>query len=219
VEFPVNGNRDAIIQEDTVIRGEIRNGRRVEVHGYVEGELAAELVVIHPQGQVYGTLRADAADVSGTAQGKMFIRNLMSIRSTGTVSGNVQYGQLAMEQGGNLSAELKNVPPSIGGDLQISVDRGRSATVTRFDLTALDPDDSPNALVYTVSNARGGYVVLATSPQVPVSRFTQADLELGGVSYVHDGGAGTQGSFDVVVTDAAGATSGAPRTVAVSVRG
>jgi cytoskeletal protein CcmA (bactofilin family) len=215
----VNGSRDAIIQQDTVIRGEIRNGRRVEVHGYVEGELAAELVVIHPHGQVYGILRADAADVAGTAQGKMFVRNLMSIRSSGTVSGNVQYGQLAMEQGGNLSAELKNVPPSIGGDLHISVDRGRSAAITRYDLTALDPDDSATALVYSVSNARSGYLVLADAPQNPVSRFTQADVESGTVYYVHDGGAAAEGAFDVVVTDAAGATSGAPRTVAVSIRG
>ncbi len=212
-------SRDAIIQNDAVIRGEIRNGRRVEIHGYVEGDVAAELVVIHPQGQVYGTMKVDAADIAGTAQGRMFVRNLMNIRSSGKVSGNIQYGQLAMEQGGDLTAELKNVPPSISGDLSINVKRGRSAAVTRRDLTALDPDDQATDLTYSVIDARHGYIVLSTAPSHPVTQFTQADLERGFVFYVHDGGGAEQAGFDVVVADASGATSGAPRTIEVLVDG
>jgi cytoskeletal protein CcmA (bactofilin family) len=216
----VTGNkRDAIIQQDMVIRGEIRNGRRIEIHGYVEGDLAAETVVVHPTGQLYGTLRAETAEIFGMAQGKLFVRNLMSVRASGSVIGNVQYGQLALESGGNLSAELKNVPPRIGGDLQISVERGRSAAITRMDLTALDPDDSAANLTYSVTNATHGYIVLSREPTRPVAQFTQADLEAGWVYYVHDGSGTPHGSFDVVVADAAGATSGPPQTVAVEIRG
>jgi cytoskeletal protein CcmA (bactofilin family) len=221
VETSLNGigNRDAIIQKDAVIRGEIRNGRRVEVYGYVEGELGAEEAVVHHGGQVYGTLRVDAADISGVVQGKMFIRNLMTIRADGRVSGNVQYGQLAMEQGGELSAELKNVPPSLSGDMVISVNRGRSAQVTRRDLNAFDPDDKATDLSYAVTNPRSGYLVLSTAPTYPVTRFTQADLDQGIVFYVHDGGGEPSGGFDIVVTDASGGNTGSPRKVEVDIRG
>ena len=35
--------REAIIQEDTIIKGKIRNCRQMEIYGFVEGELAAEV--------------------------------------------------------------------------------------------------------------------------------------------------------------------------------
>ena len=39
--------REAIIQDDTMIKGRIRNCRQMEIRGYFEGELAAEEVNVH----------------------------------------------------------------------------------------------------------------------------------------------------------------------------
>ncbi|MES0403790.1 MAG: cadherin-like domain-containing protein, partial [Hyphomicrobium sp.] len=52
-----------------------------------------------------------------------------------------------------------------------------------------------------------------------VATFTQADLERGSVLFLHDGTDTPDASFDVVVADKAGATSGAAQTVKVAVRG
>jgi hypothetical protein len=89
--------------------------------------------------------------------------------------------------------------------------------VTVVDLTAIDPDDDTTDLVYTVSNTVNGFLTLAHAADARISTFTQADLEANNVSFRHDGSAGDRASFDVVVTDASGATSGAPRTVVVTV--
>ncbi|KAB2851769.1 MAG: hypothetical protein F9K44_00375 [Hyphomicrobiaceae bacterium] len=206
-----------IVREDTAIKGQIRNCRQIEIYGYVEGEVAAQTVLVHPTGRCYGTIKAESADIHGDLQGDVVVRNLISIRNTGSVSGNVQYGQLSMEMGGSLSAEVRNVPPSISGDLEVTVDRGRSVRITRQDLTALDPDDKAQDLIFTVSNAKNGYITLAAAPSRPVSRFTQADLDGGGVLFTHDGTDTAAASFDVVVADRAGANSGA-QTVRVAVR-
>lgn len=207
-----------IVAEDTFIRGKIRNCRRIEVFGQVEGELSAEAVHIHEGGRFRGRVRADNTDVNGTLQGHVSVRNLISIRSSGEVSGNVQYGQLAMEIGSSLSADVRNVPPSIGGDLDLTVYRGRSVGITLEDLTAIDPDDDAKDLTYTVSNAANGFVSLSDAPTEPVETFTQADLEAGRVVFRHDGSATDRASFDVLVTDASGATSGDPQAVKVTVR-
>ena len=90
--------------------------------------------------------------------------------------------------------------------------------ITLQDLTALDPDDAAEHLTFTVSRAKNGFVTLATDPARPVRRFTQADLERGTVLFRHDGTDGPLASFDVVVADHAGATSGAAQTVNVAVR-
>ncbi len=210
--------REAIIQEDTVIKGKIRNCRQMEIRGYFEGELTAEEVLVHQGGTFYGTLKSDCADVAGSVQGEVFVKKLISIRSSGSVNGHVRYGHLAMEMGADLSAELRNVPPRLEGDLDVNVRRGKSAIITTESVTAVDPDDAPDHLTYSVSNPTNGFVVLANQPGTAVSHFTQADIEAGRVLFAHSGGAGEAASFDIVVADDSGGTSGGAQTVHVHVR-
>ena len=40
-----------VVREDTIIKGEIRNCRQMEVYGYVEGDMVADSLLIHPGGQ------------------------------------------------------------------------------------------------------------------------------------------------------------------------
>jgi cytoskeletal protein CcmA (bactofilin family) len=210
-----------IVTEDTVIRGvrELRNCRQLEVFGYLEGDVAAKSVLVHPNGRLFGKVQSDNAEIHGTLQGEVVVKHLIDIRSSGNVSGNIRYGKLALEVGGNLSAEVKNVPPTLAGDLQIEVARGGSVPITLQDLNALDPDDSSKDLKFTLSNLRNGYVALASSPRKAVTSFTQADLEGGQVAFVHDGRSASTASFDIVVADRSGNTSGAPQTVRVAIRG
>ena len=207
-----------IVREDTFIKGKIRNCRRIEIFGQVEGDLSTEEMVVHEGGRFRGKAKSDSADVHGDLRGNVTVRNLISIRNSGSVNGNVQYGRLAMEAGGSLSADVRNVPPAIAGDLDLTVYRGRSVAVTLEDLTAVDPDDAAKDLTYTVSNAVNGFVALTSAPAVPVPTFTQEDLEADKVTFRHDGTATDTASFDVVVTDASGANSGQPQTVRVTVR-
>ena len=208
-----------VVGEDTVIKGGIRNGRQVEVFGYVEGEVESESLIVHRQGRLYGKIRVDRAEVHGELQGEVVVKTLISIGSTGSVTGNVHYGQLAIEHGGNLSADVRNVPPSLAGDFQLEVDRGKSVQVTLQDINALDPDDSATELVFDVTHPLRGFVALSDAPSRAVTKFTQADLQAGKILFTHDGSSGSIASFDVAVTDHAGATSGPPQIVKVEVRG
>ena len=213
----MQGQGVAVISDGTALKGEIRNVRHLEVHGYIEGRVIGGNVIIHPGGRVFGTVKSDTLQVLGTFQGDAAIKSLLHVGANGTVRGNVRYGRLAVDAGGELEADVRNIPPELAGDLNITVRRGGSVCVTTVDLTAFDPDDSAQTLTYSVSNVSGGFVALVAAPRQPVAAFTQADLAAGQVLYVHDGGGAAAGSFDVVVTDKAGATSGAPMTVTASV--
>ncbi|MFP3920629.1 MAG: cadherin-like domain-containing protein [Dichotomicrobium sp.] len=215
----VGKSREAVIQEDTVIKGEISNCEYIEVYGYVEGELAASRVLVQDGGKVFGTLRAGDAEVQGVLQGEVFVDRLIKIGSTGNVNGDVQYGQIAMDLGGELSAKLRNVPPEIKGDLELSVKKGKAVRITLVDLNAVDPDDHAKDLKFSVSNARGGFIAHAKAPTTPIDTFTQADLESGSVAFVHDGASTDKAGFDVQVQDAKGASSGTPKSVNVLVQG
>jgi cytoskeletal protein CcmA (bactofilin family) len=209
--------RDALIQGDTIIKGTILNAGAIDVYGYVEGNVAAQELRVHEGGRIAGKLKADTAEVRGTLQGEAVVKRLIRITSTGVVEGDIRYGSIALEAGGDLSAELRNIPPEIAGDLELVVSRGQAVTVTVMDLIAVDPDHSPDALTFTVSNPVDGWVALTEAPRDPVTSFRQADIDAGRVQFVHDGSAGKLASFDVVVVDGAGAASGAAQTVKVAV--
>ncbi len=216
------GERDGIviINSDTAFQGSLRNCKRLEIFGYVEGDVATGELIVHEGGNFHGQAQTTTADVSGTVQGDIVVDGLIRIHPTGIVAGTVHYGRLAMESGGNLSAEMRNVPPRLMGDFEISVLRGRSARITTEDITAVDPDDKASDLVFTVSNETNGAVSItgvAANGSVDHT-FTQADLAGGRVVFKHDGSAADGASFDVIVADKAGGTSGAPQTVKVSVK-
>jgi cytoskeletal protein CcmA (bactofilin family) len=213
-----DSSRVLVIGEDTYLKGEVRNGGRIEVYGYIEGGVAGDHLVVKPGGQCYGTVKVQDADVHGTVQGEVFVNQLITIRSSGSVAGNVHYGRLAMELGANLTAQVRNVPPKISGDLDLTVTKGQSVRITLDDLTALDPDNTASELTFTVSKAKNGFVTLTSDPSRAVEKFTQADLERGAVLFRHDGTGAPRASFDVVVVDAAGANSGPAKTVNVNVR-
>jgi len=194
------------------------NGGNVEIRGYIEGDVTTKDAVISKTGKVFGTLNADTANISGIVQGIIKVKQLLSITDSGSVHGKVEYGQLALSSGGELSAEVRNIPPEIVGDLNLQVTRGGSVQLTRADLNALDPDDAAKDLIFTVSNTIHGFVTLASAPGAAATKFSQADLLNGKVRFNHDNSSTAVARFDVMVADAGGATSGPAKTVTVSVR-
>lgn len=207
-----------IIGEDAVLKGEVKSGQRVEIWGYVEGGVTASDVIVHEGGKLFGSVNSDTAEIHGTIQGDVRVQQLIQIRSTGHATGKIKYGRLAMEEGGELSAHVRNIPPTLGGDLDLTVSKGRSVRITTADLNALDPDDKPENLTFHISNPSGGYVALAHDPVQSVETFSQADLENGQVYFTQDGSDTPHARFDVEVSDVSGATSGTPQTVNVAVR-
>lgn len=207
-----------IIGEGAVLKGDVKSGRRVEIWGYVEGGVTASEVVVQEGGKLFGQVKSDSAEVRGTLQGDVRVQQLIAIKSTGTASGHIKYGRMSMEEGGELIANVRNIPPSIGGDLDLTVSKGRAVRITLADLNALDPDNKPEDLTFEISNTANGFVTLDTMPKQPVSTFSQADLESGRVYFAHDGSEAATAKFDVTVTDLSGASSGVAKTVNVAVR-
>lgn len=207
-----------IIADDAVLKGEVENAESIEVHGYVEGRINAGQLAIARGGRLFGEVRAQSADVRGTMQGDVRIKNHIAIRASGAVNGTVKYGKISMEEGAELTAHVRNVPPSISGDLDLAVRRGGHVRITVADLSADDPDDAATELQFSVTNPQNGRVCRASELAAAIDLFTQAELRDGKIAFAHDGSAGDHARFDVVVSDSEGATSGEPRTVKVAIR-
>ena len=209
--------RQAVIGPDLFIKGDVRNGDEVVVLGYIEGSLSANHVIVRKGGRIHGAMVATSAEIEGEVQGDILVRQMIRIGATGSVRGEVHYGRLTMETGAELSADMRNVPPAIAGDLNLTVKRGQLVPITPEDLTAIDPDSPAQSLVFTVSRPLNGFVARASASSDAVEWFSQAELQASSIVFVHDGSTSRAASFDVIVTDDAGATSGAAQTVHVAV--
>jgi cytoskeletal protein CcmA (bactofilin family) len=207
----------SFIGQDLAIVGDVLGRGVVEIQGQVQGTVSAPSIYVHQGGHIRGAVKAESANVDGIVEGRVAVKNLISIGASGRVSGDVRYGQLALAEGGDLSADVHNVPPTLGGDFNLVVRRGQKVVVTTLDLTAYDPDSSPDNLVYSVSQPSNGRIVRANAPATPIDSFTQANLAAGQIAFVHDGGPAADASFEVAVADEAGGGSRTPRRVEVTV--
>jgi hypothetical protein len=106
-----------------------------------------------------------------------------------------------------------NNPPVLAGDLGIAVANGSTVIATATDLTATDSDNTNAQLVYTVTGASHGTVLLGG---IAATSFTQADLVANAVSFQHDGSA-TNGSFTVSLTDGTATPQSTTITAAIDV--
>ena len=98
----LSNNMDNInrIVEGTVIDGVIRSESSLRIDGEFKGELITKgRLVVGPKGKVKGTVHCLCCDVEGTLEGEVTVLELLAMKSTSTVQGDLYYGQLSVEAG------------------------------------------------------------------------------------------------------------------------
>ncbi len=102
--------------------------------------------------------------------------------------------------------------PVLRGDFTLDVTAGGQIVLTAAHLRAQDLTSPAEDLTFEVLNV-GGMAgrLLKTGTDTELSRFTQADLDAGAVTFAHDAEAGIEGVFDVIVTDANGVATRAQK--------
>lgn len=108
----VDGEGIVLIGKGTVITGDIGHCARVEIQGHLEGTLSADRVVIREGGSLNGELRAGHVVVQGQVHGSVSIEDLLDVRSSAVVSGDLRYGRLAVAAGANLTGQV--LGPELG---------------------------------------------------------------------------------------------------------
>jgi cytoskeletal protein CcmA (bactofilin family) len=95
-----------LIGEGVKIVGEIRDCRKLEIHGTVEGDLEAEELIVHENGLLKGSIKTDRAEVNGTIDGDISVTHLLDLKSKGSVAGTTQYGEISVETGGRIVGKV-----------------------------------------------------------------------------------------------------------------
>ena len=97
---------------------------------------------------------------------------------------------------------ISNSPPLLATNLGLTLAEGGTAVVTTTRLQTTDGENSAAQLTYTVAALPTHGLLKKGATTLAVNgTFTQADLDAGAISYVHDGSESTNDQFTFTVTD------------------
>ena len=88
----------------TTIEGDIKSNGDIRIDGNLIGSLNTKgKLVIGSTGSVDGEIVCQNADISGNVKGKITIHELLSLKSTSKLTGDIVTNKLAIEPGANFS--------------------------------------------------------------------------------------------------------------------
>ena len=77
------------------------------VEGLVEATMDSRVIQIAEQGAFKGTAEIDIAEIHGSFDGNLTVREKLVIYATGKVTGKIRYGKVVIEEGGQLSGDIE----------------------------------------------------------------------------------------------------------------
>ncbi|MBL7930084.1 MAG: polymer-forming cytoskeletal protein [Bacteroidia bacterium] len=89
-----------LISSGTVIDGEVKSAGDIRIDGIVTGSVNSKAkIVIGSTGKIEGDIQCQNADISGTLNGKVQVTEMLHLKSTAMVNGDIHTGKLVVEVG------------------------------------------------------------------------------------------------------------------------
>ncbi|MEL4307097.1 bactofilin family protein [Joostella sp. CR20] len=101
---PLTGQTNRIV-ENTIIKGDLISEADIRIDGDLEGSITAKgKVVIGRAGKVTGKIQCMNADIEGKFEGDLLVENILTLKGTAAIEGDVVVGKLAVEPGATFNA-------------------------------------------------------------------------------------------------------------------
>jgi cytoskeletal protein CcmA (bactofilin family) len=102
-----------IVGPEVKLKGaEILDCDTLVVEGRVEATMDSRVIRIAEHGAFAGTVCIDVAEIHGQFDGELVARSQLIIHATGRVSGKIRYGKILIEEGGEISGDIKAIEAS-----------------------------------------------------------------------------------------------------------
>lgn len=89
-----------IISEGTTIKGDVAASGDIRIDGTLLGNIEAKgRLVIGPKGRVEGEINCNNIEVSGYIKGKIKVTELLNMKSSANINGDIVAGKLSVEPG------------------------------------------------------------------------------------------------------------------------
>ena len=102
----VNGNGATLIGAGTTVKGDMHSETDIRIDGKVEGNITgSSKIIIGANGHVEGNISGKQADVVGKVTGNIKVSDLLQLRGTSIVNGNIYAAKLQIEPTATFNGE------------------------------------------------------------------------------------------------------------------
>ena len=107
----------------TVVTGDVQSKGDIRVDGSLKGSLnTSGKVVLGKEGVIEGDVLCNSADISGTIKAKITVSQLLSLKATAKLNGDIITNKLSIEPGASFSGSC-----SMGAVIKDLKDAGKTA--------------------------------------------------------------------------------------------
>ncbi|MGW8122477.1 bactofilin family protein [Roseivirga echinicomitans] len=126
------GNTSNIIGKDTVLEGSIESIGNIRIEGKIYGHAKAKAkLVMGEDATVDGNVTARTAEIAGTIKGNIEISELLILKPTAVIKGDILTNKLVVEPGATFNGGCKM--GHLAKDIEIgkAVHQGKEAAIKR----------------------------------------------------------------------------------------
>jgi|TARA_B110000444_G_scaffold78899_1_gene74575 cytoskeletal protein CcmA (bactofilin family) len=100
----INGQYSRI-EKSTKFKGDIVSEADFRIDGVLEGTIKTlGKIIVGKEGKVNGNLDCETADVEGEIKGSLKVKNILFLKATSNIEGEVLIGKLIVESGATFNA-------------------------------------------------------------------------------------------------------------------
>ena len=104
---PAKGSAKVIVGQGVVINGEIKKADEVQIDGEADVTMKTDNLVVGATGDCKGAIETHNADIWGAFDGDIKASGTLTIQEQGKVSGKIEYQNLQIKLGGQISGDIK----------------------------------------------------------------------------------------------------------------
>ena len=104
---PTKGSAKVIIGHGVAINGEIKKAEEVQIDGEADVTMKTDNLLVGATGDCKGDIETHNADIWGNFDGDIKASGTLTIQEEGKVSGKIEYQNLQIKLGGQISGDIK----------------------------------------------------------------------------------------------------------------
>ena len=104
---PAKGSAKVVIGHGVTINGEVKKADEVQIDGEADVTMKTDNLVVGATGDCKGDIETHNADIWGAFDGDIKAAGTLTIQEQGKVSGKIEYQNLQIKLGGQISGDIK----------------------------------------------------------------------------------------------------------------
>lgn len=99
-------SNDLVVGEGVVLNGTLTVPNKALVSGAINGDLTVHSLTVGSTGKIEGKVECQIADIAGHVEDDLRVHELLIVRASSTITGNIFYKEIDIERGAKITGQL-----------------------------------------------------------------------------------------------------------------